>query len=176
LVDANFVLQKAQIHTGMHVADFGCGRTGHLVFPLAKMVGDKGVVYAVDILPDVLESVRRRAMLESFTNIETIWGDISRTDGVIIAKKTVDIVFCVNVFFHLNDYKIVLAEASKLLQDKGKIFIVDWTHHLAGIGPEQSDMIDFEKILAWAKENNFFVQDDFAVGNYHRGLILYRNV
>ncbi|MFA7314717.1 MAG: methyltransferase domain-containing protein [Candidatus Magasanikbacteria bacterium] len=175
LIDSTTILEKSHVHESMHVVDFGCGRTGHIVFSVTKAVGEKGIVYAVDILKDVLESIRRRSAIEAIHNVETIWGDIGKKNGVAIAPKTIDIVFCINVLFHFFDYDEVLNEATRLLKDKGRIVIVDWQNNLSGIGPKVENMVDFDKIIAWARQNNFFVQEDTALGNYHRGLFLYKN-
>jgi len=176
LVNAKLLLEKTQVHEGMHVVDFGCGRTGHIVFLAAQVIGSKGVVYAVDILKDVLESVHRRAVVEAMDNIETIWGDITCAEGVSIAPKTIDIVFCVNVLYNFENYADVLAEAGRLLKDKGRIVIVDWKTNLSGIGPEKEHLLEFKKIIAWGQKNNYLVQDDIDVGNYHRAIVLYRNI
>lgn len=175
LIDSKVLLGKSQVHEGMHVVDFGCGRTGHIVFPAAKTVGEKGIVYAVDILKDVLESIRRRSGIEAVHNVETVWGDIAKKNGVSIAPKTVDIDFYINVLFHFSDYDEVLSEGSRLLKDKGRIVIADWQNSLPGIGPKKENMVNFEKIITWARKNNFFVQEDIPLGHYHRGLFLYKN-
>ncbi len=175
LIDSAILLEKSQAHEGMHVVDFGCGRTGHIVFSAAKTVGEKGIVYAVDILKDVLESVRRRSAIEAIHNVETIWGDIGQKNGVAIAPKTVDIAFYVNILFHFSDYSGVLDEGSRLLKDKGRIVVADWQNSLPGIGPKVGNMVNFEKIITWAHKNNFFVQEDVSLGKYHRGLFLYKN-
>jgi len=36
-------------------------------------------------------------------------------------------------------------------------------------------MVRFDEIYAWARKNNFVVQEDFEVGKNHRGLVLYRH-
>ncbi|MCX6779720.1 MAG: hypothetical protein NT034_00885 [Candidatus Magasanikbacteria bacterium] len=57
LIDPFEIFQKVGLSSGMRVADMGCGRTGHFVLPAARVVGEKGLVYAVDILKDVLQSL-----------------------------------------------------------------------------------------------------------------------
>ena len=44
MVDPYILFEKAHIQSGMHVADFGCGQTGHMVFPCAKQLGSKGIM------------------------------------------------------------------------------------------------------------------------------------
>jgi ubiquinone/menaquinone biosynthesis C-methylase UbiE len=48
------------IQPGMTVIDVGCG-VGYFSIPMAKMVGDRGKVIAVDLQQQMLEMLRRRA-------------------------------------------------------------------------------------------------------------------
>lgn len=48
------------VKPGMTVLDVGCG-VGWFSIPMARMVGDRGRVIAVDLQPQMLERVRRRA-------------------------------------------------------------------------------------------------------------------
>lgn len=175
LVDPKQLFEKSELRAGMHIADFGCGRTGHVVFPASLVVGEKGVVYAVDVLKEVLESVKKRAKLENVVNVHTVWADIEKSEGVSIAKKTLDIAFLINVLYHFDYYKPTLDEAARLLKDKSKIVVVDWAAKLGGMGPHENRFVDFEKIKNWARKVGFGIQDDFAAGPYHRCLILYKN-
>ncbi|MBI2436419.1 MAG: class I SAM-dependent methyltransferase [Candidatus Magasanikbacteria bacterium] len=175
LIDPKLLFEKVQLREGVHIADFGCGRTGHIVFPASKIVGERGIIYAVDILKDVLESIRRRAAIEAMHNIETIWGDLERPGGIVIAEKTLDIAFFINVLFHFNSYDTPFAEASRILKPKGKIVVLDWIKSISGIGPQEGGLVNFDQIKSWAMYNNFVVEQDFEVGAYHRCVILFRH-
>ncbi len=48
------------VQPGMHVLDVGCG-VGWFSIPMAKMVGAQGKVIAVDLQPQMLDMLRRRA-------------------------------------------------------------------------------------------------------------------
>jgi len=50
LLDPAIIYKKIDLVEGMKVVEFGCGRTGHFLFTASKVVGDKGIVYALDIL------------------------------------------------------------------------------------------------------------------------------
>ena len=67
LLDVNLILTKAGIEEGMKIADLGCGTNGHFVFPAANLVGNKGTVYAVDILKTAIEAVSRRIKQEEYS-------------------------------------------------------------------------------------------------------------
>ncbi len=174
LIDPHTLLAKGGVIEGMHVADLGCGRTGHVVFPASQVVGDRGVIYAVDILKDVLESVRKRAALEAIHNVETVWADLGEPRGLAIPEKTLDLGFFINVLYHFDSYDTPLSEVARVLKHKGRIIVVDWMKKLSVLGPAAEAMVDFEKVISWARENQFAVQEDTVVGPYHRAVVLYR--
>lgn len=174
LIDPHTLLEKGRVIEGMHVADLGCGRTGHIVFPASQVVGDRGVVYAVDILKDVLDSIRKRAATEAIHNVETVWADLGETQGLAIPERTLDVGFFINVLYHFDSYDTTLGEVARVLKEKGRILVVDWRKKLSVLGPMQNKMVNFEKIIGWAREHNFVVQEDVSVGPYHRALVLFR--
>lgn len=176
LVDPQLVFAKAHLEPGMHLADLGCGRTGHIVFPAAKLIGEQGVIYAVDIMKDVLENINKRAALEGFINIHTIWADIERHAAVAVPAKSLDVAIFVNSLFHAHDITSMLNEAKRLLKDKARLVVVDWKKNNLPFGPRPEQFVNFDRVREWAQANNFVVQDDFAVGPYHRGMVLYRNI
>ncbi|MEK7084522.1 MAG: DnaB-like helicase C-terminal domain-containing protein, partial [Patescibacteria group bacterium] len=118
LIDPYFLFEKVHLHPGMHVADFGCGRTGHIIFPAASVLGDNSIIYAVDILKDVLESIVKRAKMDGLLNIHPVWGDMERRGGVAIPARSLDVVFLVNALGHAGDRHAVLedAEAGKVVE------------------------------------------------------------
>jgi ubiquinone/menaquinone biosynthesis C-methylase UbiE len=58
---------------GSVVAHVGAG-AGFLTVRLASAVGQRGRVYAVDIVPDVLNRLRERVSMESLTNVYVVEG------------------------------------------------------------------------------------------------------
>ncbi len=169
------LFEKVHLSAGMHIADFGAGRTGHLVFPAAKIIGDHGIVYAVDILQDVLAEIKKRAALNSFLQIQPVWADIERANGVGIPKQSLDMVFIVNVLHGAAAVNLVLAEADRLLKNKGRLVIVDWVKNIGAVGPQTDKLLDFTSVINWAREQEYAVQEDFPVTKYSRGLILFKH-
>lgn len=175
LVDPHFLFEKAHLHAGMAAADFGCGRTGHVVFPLARLLGEKGAVYAVDILKDVLESIERRAAIGSFTTVHPVWADVERVGKTAIPSRTLDVVFLVNTLWHMKHRHEALEEAARLLKDKARMVVVDWKKNALPIGPRDTELVDFPDIRNWARTHGFVVQEDIEVGPFHKGLVLFRH-
>ncbi|PLX26470.1 hypothetical protein C0581_04365 [Candidatus Parcubacteria bacterium] len=176
LIDSKQLLELARVHEGMHIADFGCGRTGHIVFSGSKVVGERGIVYAIDILRDVLDNIKHRAAVEALHNIEVVWADLEKSGGNVIAPKTLDVAFFVNVLFHFKEYEVALSEAARILKPKSRMVVVDWKERLSTLGPDENEeLVDFDKVKEWAHKNNFTIQDDCSAGTYHRCMVLFRH-
>lgn len=175
VIDPEMLLAKSGLRAGMHVADFGTGRTGHMIFPAARIVGSSGVLYAVDLDKDVLDTIGRRAKQEAVNNLYPVWGDIQVKNGVLIPPQTLDVVFIVNILWRCTHPLAPLTEALRLLRPKGRIVIVDWTETIASVGPTPKQKLNFADLIAEARRVGLAVQEDFAISEYHRALILYRH-
>ncbi|HEX8490844.1 MAG TPA: methyltransferase domain-containing protein [Chthoniobacterales bacterium] len=67
------VMDLLGIKRGSHVADIGAG-SGWFTVRAARRVGSEGVVYAVEINPEYVRFIKRRAKREKLPNIRTILG------------------------------------------------------------------------------------------------------
>lgn len=175
LINPQLLFEKAQLRKNMHIADFGCGRTGHIIFPAAKIIGEHGLIYAVDIMKDILENINKRARMNNLGNIHTVWSDLEMVGKTAIPEKSLDIIFMINSLFLMDNKINVLNEASRLLKSKSRFIIVDWIANNLTIGPKGNQLVDFSQIKSWAQNNNFTVQEEFPVSAYHAGVVLYKN-
>src|SRR5205085_3885183 len=67
------IMDALNIADGSRVADIGAG-SGWFTIHLAQRVGPKGVVYAQDVQPQMLEAIRRRVQREGLRNVEARLG------------------------------------------------------------------------------------------------------
>ncbi len=174
MIDPYIIFEKCHLRPGMHVADLGCGRTGHIVSPCASVVGDKGVVYAVDILKDVLESVKKRAMMDKLFNIHTVWTNLEHVGAAAIPAGSLDVAFLINTLVQSDNRHCVLEEAKRLLKNKARLVIVDWTKKGLKFGPDNNRFVDFADIKKWAGAHGMVVQEEFKAGKFHKGLVLFK--
>lgn len=127
LLNARAILDAANLRPGMRVADFGAGRTGHLVLPAARLLQEDGTVFAIDIHPEVLSTLHGHRSLHSLTNLYPLRGDIERFGGVDgIPAGSLDRIFIVNTLWTLQRLASIVAEARRLLAHDGQIIVVDW--------------------------------------------------
>ena len=167
LIDPNVVFEKIGLAPGMRVADLGCGRTGHFVFPAAKIVGASGVVYAVEIVKDILESIKSRCRAEGYNNVQTVWSDIESEGQTPIPAGSLSVCFMVNVLFMVQNKIGALKEATRLLQKDGLAIVVDWAKNLGPLGPKPGQMLSLEDLRLAAGQAGLAFQDTVAVGDYH---------
>jgi ubiquinone/menaquinone biosynthesis C-methylase UbiE len=175
LIDPKLLYEKVQLRKGMHIADLGCGRTGQFVFSASPIVGPHGMIYAVDIMKDILEGIKKQAELEKFSNIYTVWSNVEILGKTAIPEKSLDAVFFINSLSHFDNLEGALNEANRLLKSKSRMLVVDWMDNSLSIAPKGDNLVDFTKIVDWAKENNYSVQEQFQAGKYHKGFVLYKN-
>lgn len=81
------ILASSPLKSGQVVLEVGCG-TGFFTIPAARLVGDRGRLVAMDILPESVELVARRAHEAGMMNIQAIQGnalDTSLEGGIFDA-------------------------------------------------------------------------------------------
>lgn len=125
LLDANAILAAAEVGPGMRLADFGVGRTGHLVFPAAQLVGDKGRVYGVDINADALKMLEGRRRQYLVHNLDLVRGDIEAGD-LDIPANSLDRVFLVHTLPVVKRHADIVTEMRRLLTEAGQVIVIDW--------------------------------------------------
>lgn len=174
LIDPYPLFETIGLARGDRVADLGCGRTGHFVFPASRVVGDTGIVYAVDVVKDILESIQSRARTEGYDNVHTAWADIERINGVPIPHGSLDVCFLVNVVFMLKDKRTAFTEVGRLLKPGGVAIIVDWAKNLGALGPTPEQKVTPEGMKKLMAGLPFTFIDESAPGEYHFALVFKR--
>jgi ubiquinone/menaquinone biosynthesis C-methylase UbiE len=117
------VLKDVEIQPGSHVLDYGCG-PGSYITPLAKIVGETGKIYALDIHPLAVQKVQRIASTKKIPNIETILSDCQTG----LPDKSIDIILLYDILHELNEPDKVFKELHRILKTDGILSCSD--HHL----------------------------------------------
>jgi ubiquinone/menaquinone biosynthesis C-methylase UbiE len=116
------LLEALALKPGEVVADVGAG-SGYYTFPMAKQVGPKGKVYAVDIQKEMLDLIRTRMKARKLDNVEPVLG--TETDPKLPAGK-IDTILLVDVY-HEFAYPYEMTEAMvKALKPGGRIVFVEY--------------------------------------------------
>jgi ubiquinone/menaquinone biosynthesis C-methylase UbiE len=171
LLDPVALLERVGVRAGMHVADLGCGVTGHYVIPAARMVGSEGRSYAVDIQKSVLAAVEGRAKLERLANVEYVWSDVERVGATRIDPETLDVVLVINTLYLTKERANVMREAMRLAKPGGTIVVIEWKTNATAVGPAVAQRIGDSVVRAAATAAGCTEREAFEAGPYHYGLV-----
>ncbi len=172
LLNPKDILEKiAELSYGQTVAGLGCGPKAYFSFQAARIVGDKGLVYAVDVLKEVLSSVESHAKSNGFDNVKTIWSDLEIYGATKIPENSIDLVMLINVLYQSANIPNILKEATRLIKKEGKILIIDWMGIGTPLGPQGSKRVDPNYIKGLSDALNLSLLKEFQAGQYHFGLI-----
>ena len=145
------VVAAMQLTPGQTVADIGAG-TGLLSVPVARTVGPRGRVFAVEIDAGFFPVIKKRADDNGVANVQTVLG--SFTDPKLPVTN-VDLAFFHDVLHHIEHRADYLKTLAKYVAPAGRIFVVDFE---GGKGPhvQQPELqVSREQLGAWMKAAGF---------------------
>jgi ubiquinone/menaquinone biosynthesis C-methylase UbiE len=117
------VIGRLDLRPGMAIADIGAG-TGFFALPFARMVGEVGMVWAVDLQPSMLKMLEEKLRQEGHPgNVGLRQGDAANTG---LTDRSCDRAFLGNLWHELDDPRAVLSEVRRVLRPGGRIGILDW--------------------------------------------------
>ena len=172
LFDIDKILAKISISERQKVAELGCGNFGFFVFPLARLVGKQGVVYAVDILKEALREIKTQAESYNLKQIKPVWSDLEVFKATKIETESLDSATLINVLSQLNKKLGALKEASRLIKVGGKILVIDWKSEDIPLGPSPEKRINEKELEDISSKLGLKINEKFEAGPYHYGLVL----
>lgn len=170
LLNPRDILRRAGIGTKMIVADFGCGNAGFFALQASHLVGDDGVVYAVDVQKEALTSVQGAAKQQGLHNITTVWSDLEKHGATKILSNSVDVGLVINVLFQSTKIGELLTEVVRMLKPGATLVVVDWKNIPTPLGPPQQLRVTPESIRMHATRLDLIEKDSFEAGPFHFGL------
>ena len=171
LLDPIFTLEPLQLKQGMDAAELGCGGHGHFVFPMAKLVGQSGRIYAVDIRKPALNLIERQAQLEKISQIVPIWSDIEEVGATDILPSSLQRATLLNTLHQVKNQLGALREARRLLADEGLLLVVDWVPQSVIFGPAPANRVALEELIPLAQKAGFTPVMHYQPGPYHFGVL-----
>ena len=118
----DLLLQALKIKAGDAVADIGAG-TGFYTRRLAKLVGDKGTIYAVEIQQEMLDLLTNKMAELKIHNVKPVLGT---TSDPKLPKASVDLILMVDVY-HEFDFPYEMTESMcRALKPGGRMVFVEF--------------------------------------------------
>lgn len=118
------VIQRSGIQKGMQVLEVGCG-SGALTTFVARAVGKKGNVYALDIQPEMLQQLEKKLSQPENKDITNIKLIESNAYDLPFDDNSLDLVFMVTVLGEIPDHDKALKEIKRVLKPGGILAITE---------------------------------------------------
>ena len=120
--DCRTMLKALGVRPGQVVCDMGCGN-GFYTLQLARLVGPRGLVYAVDIQPEMLQMLVRNAAEAGLPNVRPVLG--TPIDPRLPAGE-IDMMLCVDVYHEFSHPEAMLAKIRESLTPDGRLVLVEF--------------------------------------------------
>jgi ubiquinone/menaquinone biosynthesis C-methylase UbiE len=160
--DPEAILTEIGVKPGITFADIGCGG-GFFALPAARMVGEKGKVYGLDVNPAAIAGLRGQAAKEGLKNLKLTAG---RAEEKVVCRHCADIVFFGTALHDFQDPSQVLQNAKIIIKKTGRLVDLDWKKE-AAIGPPPHIRFDEAKAFKLIEAAGFKVESVEESGLYH---------
>lgn len=138
------VIEAIGITSGMAVADLGAG-TGYFSVHLAKAVGAKGRVLAIDVEPKLVDYLKERAAKAQLAQLVPL---LAPRDDPKLAKHGVDCVLIVDTWHHIDDRLNYLPKLAAGLKPGGRVAVVDFKKGDFPVGPPDAHKLTADAVAA----------------------------
>ena len=146
LMLANLGLKK-----GMTICDMGCGN-GFYTLQFAKMVGEEGHIYGVDIQPEMLKMLNDRADEQGIRNITPVLGTFVDPR---LPKGKFDMIFCADVYHEFSYPEQMLAAMREALAPKGQLVLLEFRGEDPNVPIKPEHKMTKAQVLKELRPNGF---------------------
>ena len=158
---AENIVRQIGINRGQKILDFGCG-SGNYTIPIAKVVGERGIVYTLDENEEDLNQLINEAKLKCLKNIIKL--KASGKSRIPLETESVDIVLLYDILHYYYfpeeiDRRQLLSEIYRVLKPNGLLSL--YPTHL-----EANNMPNLNDVRSEIEDSNFIKESE------HFGLIM----
>jgi ubiquinone/menaquinone biosynthesis C-methylase UbiE len=136
------VVSLLDLKPGQVVADIGAG-TGYFLSHWSKAVGSQGRVLALDVEPNMVEYMNRRARQAGWSNVEP---RVVAPDDPTLPPNGLDRIVIVDTWHHIDDRSAYTAKLARALKPSGSVLVVDFTLE-SDIGPPAKHRLAPEQVV-----------------------------
>ena len=157
------ILTDTGLRQGMTFMDIGSG-DGFFTLLAAQIVGEKGMVYAVDTDASAIERLRRKAAEKGLANVKAM---VAEAEETVFCEACADMVFYSIVLHDFHDPAKVLVNAKRMLKPMGALIDLDWKKKTMPFGPPLQIRFSEEHASALIKAAGFKIHSVKDAGPHH---------
>ena len=150
------VLAALGVEAGQTVADVGAG-PGYFTLRLARAVGPRGRVYAVEVAAEMVGVLRERLDRAGVSNAVPL---LSREDDPLLPPASCDRILVADTFHHFPDGVAYLRHLAAALRRDGVIANVDFHKRETPVGPPLEHRVARDDFLVAADRAGLAVVDE----------------
>jgi ubiquinone/menaquinone biosynthesis C-methylase UbiE len=155
--DCSKLLKALKIRPGQVVCDMGCGN-GFYTLRLARLVGDKGQVLAVDIQPEMLSLLDKQLKGKHIKNVEPV---LSTPIDPCLPEGKVDLILIVDVYHEFTYPDHMLKAMRKSLKPHGRIALAEFRLEDPTVPIKLLHKMSKEQILKEYEPNGFKLVEQY---------------
>ncbi len=115
------LINNMKIKPNDTIADIGAG-SGYHTFRMAPLAA-KGMIYAIDIQPEMLMSIENTKASGNFKNVKAILGTETRIN---LPRNSVNKILMVDVYHEFNYPYEMIKSIKDALKPKGQLFLIEY--------------------------------------------------
>lgn len=146
LIPRDDIIPRMGLKKSDIVVDLGAG-IGYFSIPISSLAGQ---VVSIDIEPRMHEMIASRMREGNIGNIDLVRAEITR---IPISDFAVDHVLAAFVYHEVDDRRMLMAEASRILRAGGRLTVVDFQKRETSIGPPVSERRTPKEVVQSAPKN-----------------------
>jgi len=153
------VVARIGLEPGELVADMGAG-TGVFSVSLARAVGPKGTVLAMEVDPGFLPMIEQKALDGGVTNVQTVLGEF---EDPRLPRRDIDVAFFHDVLHHIEGRQAYLQRTATYMAPGSRIVIVDYhgDHPGAPHRGQPELLITLAQVREWMRAAGYDMTQEF---------------
>jgi len=161
------ILRELGLGPGMTFVDVGAG-SGYFSLPAAELVGPQGTVYALDLLPEMLEHLRSKRPPPWLKALPSEESRLPLADGIA------DIAFSCFVLHETEAPVAFLKEMGRVAKPGALVVLIDWAKVRQEEGPPYEHRIHHHRAEELALEAGLRFRRAEMITPNHYALTLFR--
>ncbi|MEW5323614.1 class I SAM-dependent methyltransferase [Geobacillus thermoleovorans] len=145
-IDPQQAISVLSVQPDDAVADLGAGN-GYFTIPLAQATNGK--VYAVDVQPEMIQLLKKRAQQFAITNIEYQVADVAST---ALPSHSMDKGIMAFVFHEVERKEAAIDEIRRVMKPNGQFLLIEWEAIESEMGPPLHERIPSDELFSYVKQ------------------------
>jgi len=167
LINQDKLTDMLPLESGSTVLDLACGKGIYSIF-LSKIVGEEGLIYAVDLWEKGLQILGKEIEEQNITNILPLLDDA--TEQIEIDDYSVDVCLMATVlhdFEEMNKAGAVLEQVKTILKPGGHLAVVEFKQIDGPPGPPKKIRLSEEETEKMVTGYGFKKTNTIDIGDYN---------